>query len=140
VNKLRVGFGKMDAIIIPKLTDGGESSYWWWRLEVDTTKLSVSKAEFCDALLAEGVLLNPKYDGALPHRMEWFKNKSVFGTSQLPWSSDEYKGDNDGEFLCPNITNTMDKQFNLTISESWSDKEINSIITAFEKVINAFSI
>ena len=136
--KLRAGLAVLDSITIPDVIPGGEHVYWWYRLEVNTYKITVTKEEYCKALTEEGVLLNPHYDGALPHRMEWFKNKSVFGTSQLPWSSSEYKGDATREFPCQNALASMDKQFNLNISESWEDKEVNAILNAFRKVGEAF--
>ena len=137
--KLRPELEKLNAVSIPELIPGAEHSYWWWRLKVNIDKISCSKEEYCEALLAEGVLLTPDYSAALPHTFDWFKNRSVFGSSQLPWSSSEYKGDKSRTFPTPNAKNTMKNHFNLKIHESWGDKEADAIINAFRKVDQYYS-
>ncbi|OGV51887.1 MAG: hypothetical protein A2017_00570 [Lentisphaerae bacterium GWF2_44_16] len=132
------GLKDLKSIIIPSLIKGAEHSYWWWRLEVNEKVLNCTKAEFCKALQAEGVALNPSYMAALPHTMEWYKNRSVFGTSQLPWSSPMYKGDANRKFECSNALDTCAKQFNLNVSESWGGAEAELIVKAFKKVEDAY--
>jgi dTDP-4-amino-4,6-dideoxygalactose transaminase len=125
------------SIIIPPQLDGAEASYWWWRLEVDVSKLDCDKMEFCKALSAEGIPLNPMYR-AMPHTMDWYTRRNVFGTSGLPWSAPQYKGNPDREFPCPNTMAATEVQFNLTVYESWGDEEINDIIAAVKKVEAAY--
>ena len=91
------------------------------------------------ALQAEGLSMNPNYRGALPHTMDWFKNRQVFGNSQLPWSSPSYQGDPNQKFPCPNANTSMTVQFNLSIYESWEKREAEAILKAFEKVDSAFA-
>ena len=128
----------LKTIDIPEVIPGGEHSYWWWRLKVNCAAISCSKAEFCQALQAEGVSLAANYSAALPHTFDWFKNKSVFGSSNLPWSSPEYQGDPDREYPCPNAMASMECQFNLSVYESWGEKEAQAIIKAFRKVSAAY--
>jgi dTDP-4-amino-4,6-dideoxygalactose transaminase len=96
--------------------------------------ISCTKDEYLKAVQEEGVSMNPCYRGAMPHKFEWFRNRRVFGTSKLPWSSPSYKGDAERDFPCPNAEAVMDKYFNLTLFESWSEKEAELIVKAFKKV------
>lgn len=132
------GLKDLKSIVIPQQIKGGEHVYWWWRLEVNTSVLSCTKDEFLKAVIAEGVQLNPCYDFAMPHRMEWFKNKSVFGTTKLPWSAPQYKGSMDREFPCKNALDACACQFNLVVAESWGEKEAGLMVKAFKKVEDAY--
>ncbi|MBN4073934.1 DegT/DnrJ/EryC1/StrS family aminotransferase [bacterium AH-315-E10] len=127
------------SMTVPEIMDNATHSYWWWRLAVNVDHISCTKAEFCSALQAEGVCLSPSYMGALPHLMDWFTNRSVFGSSQLPWSSSEYKGDASQSFPTPNALHTMETQFNMTISESWTSEHADLLVKAFQKVDGAYS-
>ena len=136
---LRQELESLKSIKIPSVIPGGEHSYWWWRLEVDCNAITCSKADYCAALIAEGLPVNPKYSGAMPHSFDWFCNRTVFGSSKLPWSSPLYSGEGDREFPCPNANTSMDTQFNLTIFESWGEAEIADVVAAFKKVDAAMS-
>ena len=139
VAKLIPALSELKTIDIPELLPNSTHAYWWWNLIVNGDNASCTKSEYCDALQAEGVSMNPSYMGALPHIMDWFKNKNVFGTSQLPWSSSDYKGDPDQEFPTPNALHTMDTHFNMEINESWGDAEAALVIEAFQKVDAVYS-
>jgi dTDP-4-amino-4,6-dideoxygalactose transaminase len=128
------GLKDLKSIDIPALLPGAFHSYWWWRLGVNSDAITCSKEDFLKAVQAEGVALALCYRAAIPHKFEWFKNRSVFGSSKLPWSSSSYKGDAEREFPCPNAEAVMDECFNLTIFESWSEKEAELIVEAFRKV------
>lgn len=139
VAKLTEEFKKLNALIVPEQIAGAEASYWWWRLGVDEDKLTCTKEEYCDALIAEGMPINPSYRAAMPQLFDWYKNRSAFGTSGYPWAAPEYKGDKDKEYAWPNALEATAKQFNLSIFESWGDEEINDIVAAFKKVEEAFA-
>ncbi len=128
------GIGELAGIEIPELRPGAEHVYWWWRLRVNTGKLTVSKADYCAALMAEGVQMNPDYSAALPFTFEWFQER----WTKFPWNNPEYKGDARTEFTCPNAKAAMTNHFNLVISESWGEKEADAIIAAFKKVDEAY--
>lgn len=137
VAELTERFKELKAIRVPAQLPGAESSYWFWRLEANLDALTCDKDTFCRAVIAEGIPINPRYD-AMPHRKEWFVNKSVFGTSRYPWASPAYKGDPNREFPTPNALKTLDTQFNLMIHEAVGPSEIDDIVAAFKKVEAAF--
>ncbi len=68
------------------------------------------------------------YSGAMPHTMDWFVHRRVFGHSGYPWSNPDYKGDPDRQFPCPNAHAAIASHFNLMIHEGWSDQDIEDVL------------
>ena len=134
------GLGELKAIKIPPLLPGSEHSYWWWRLEFNAPAVPCAKSEFLGALAAEGVALSPDYSAALPFTFDWYKRRNVFGTSQLPWSSPQYKGDPSREFKCPNAFDAVARCFNLVFHESWGAEEARLTVEAMRKVEAAYGV
>lgn len=128
---------RLRSISVPEQYAGAEASYWFWRLEVNVSALSCDKPTYCRALAAEGIPLNPQYR-VLPHLMDWFQQRKVFGSSGYPWAAPAYKGDRDRQFACPNALAATDVQFNLMVTESWGADEVRDVITAFEKLEQVF--
>ena len=124
------GFDSLKSISIPKLKDGFDHCYWWWRLKFNSEAMNCTKNEFCAALLAEGVSVIPNYTGALPARMDWFKNR----TQCHPWNNPLYKGDAGREYPTPNCDQAIKEHFILFLFESYGEKEIDMLVKAFMKV------
>jgi dTDP-4-amino-4,6-dideoxygalactose transaminase len=137
VAKLDNGLSGLSAVKIPDSIPGAEPSYWFLRLEVDTSKLTCDKDTFCDALLAEGACIEPSYRH-MPHTFDWYKNRRVFGSSGLPWSSPQYKGDADRIYSCPNAMAATDVQFIVYIHEGWGDREVADTVSMLKKVESAY--
>ena len=138
VRKLTEGFAEIPSVKIPKLVDGAECVYWFWRLGVNLDGMDCTKDEYVAALSAEGVPLNPTYRAALPSTADWFKNRRAFGTHGFPWTSPEYKGTMNRDFEIPNALAVMTRQYNLSLNESWTDEDIANVLAAYRKVDAAF--
>lgn len=127
---LERGFDRLQGISIPSLPAGFEHCYWWWRLAFNAEKMTCTKEEYCAALAAEGVILNPCYNGALPTKMEWYQNRA----SQHPWNNPLYSGCPQAEYPIPNAEKAVAEHFNLTFFESYGEREADQIFLAFKKV------
>ena len=140
VKKLTEGIHDNDlqAISIPPSVPGAESSHWWWALKVNAERLTCDEATFCEALSAEGIPAGRMGWNILPHKMEWYTSRRVFGSSGYPWASPLYKGDPDRQFPCPNATSAVAGHVQLQVSESWGDLEMADILTALKKVESAY--
>ena len=138
VARLVEGFEDMylQSVSVPPQVPGAEPSYFWWRLKFNMEKLTCDRDAFCAALAAEGVLIEPTY--FMPHKMDWFKHRRVFGNSGYPWACPLYKGDPDREYPCPNAEAAMDSHMLLTVHESWGAEESADILAAFKKVETAY--
>ncbi len=137
VGKLGEGIADLSTVSLPPLLPGAEASYWFLRLRFHAEHATCDQATYCQALSAEGLPIAPNYRGALPHTMEWFVKRRVFGRSGYPWSSPDYHGDRDRQFPCPNAQATMDTHFNLYFHEHWTQEELNDAIAIFQKVDTA---
>ena len=138
VAALAEAFADLESIIVPPQIPGAGPSWWFWRLEVAVDRLTCDKATFCAALAAEGIPLNPSYRH-LPHTMDWCVNRAVFGTSGLPWTSPLYRGDPDRVFPCPNALAAVGRQFNLSVHEGWTAREIADTLAAVRKAEAAYA-
>ena len=140
VARLAEGIDDLTTVSIPAPIAGAEPSYWFLRMRFHADRASCDKATFCQALIAEGLSIATHYRAALPHTMEWFVKRRVFGHSGYPWASPDYQGDPTRRFPCPNAQATMERHFNLYFYESWGDAEIADAVAIFRKVEQAYAV
>ncbi|NOZ28240.1 MAG: hypothetical protein GXP39_09340 [Chloroflexi bacterium] len=138
VARLIDGLRDLQTVSVPSPIEGAEPSYWFLRMRFHADRATCDKETFCQALQAEGLPVVPHYRAALPHTMDWFVHRRVFGRSRLPWSSPLYHGDPDRQFPCPNAEAAMEAHFNLSCHENWGDREIADAIAIFRKVEAAY--
>jgi len=138
VGKLGEGFEDLATVSLPALLPGAEACYWFLRLRFHADNATCDKFTFCQALSAEGLPITPDYRAALPHTMDWFVNRRVFGNSGYPWASPDYKGDRHQQFPCPNANATVDSHFHLHCHENWGAQEVADAIAIFQKVDATF--
>ena len=133
----KMGFDKVQGLYQPQkdLKKGFESCYWWWRLRFVPEEMNCTRDEFCAALQAEGVGINPNYSAALPARMEWMQDRA----HKHPWNNPLYKGDPDAVYATPNCDKAMSTDFIFRIYESYGEKEAELLMKAFRKVSAAYA-
>ncbi len=133
------GISALTTVSIPAPIPGAEPSYWFLRMRFHAESATCDKQAYCQALSAEGLAITPSYRAALPHTMEWFQQRRVFGRSGYPWTSPDYAGDPDRRFPCPNANATMDTHFNLHFYESWTGTEVRDAIAILARVDRAYA-
>jgi dTDP-4-amino-4,6-dideoxygalactose transaminase len=134
VSKLGEGIDDLATVSLPPLIAGGESVYWFLRMRFHAGKATCDKATYTQALIAEGLPINPSYRAALPHTQRWFEERRVFGAPGYPWSSPDYKGEAQRRFPCPNAHAVMEDHFNLHFHENWGEQEVEDAIAIFQRV------
>ncbi len=135
---IEAGIRGLRTVSIPAPIPGAQPSYWFLRVRFHPEAARCDKEAFCQALAAEGLGVAAHYRAALPHTMDWFVHRRVFGDSQYPWSSPDYDGDPDRQFPCPNADAAMDAHFNLYPHEGWGDPEVEDAVRILRKVEAAF--
>ncbi|MBN1641647.1 MAG: DegT/DnrJ/EryC1/StrS family aminotransferase [Anaerolineae bacterium] len=133
------GISGVRTVAIPEPLPGAEPSYWFLRMRFNAEEATCDKETYCRALSAEGLAIAPHYRAALPHTMDWFVHRRVFGSSGYPWSSPDYAGDPERQFPCPNANATMDTHFNLHFHESWTPGDVADAAAILRKVDRAYS-
>jgi dTDP-4-amino-4,6-dideoxygalactose transaminase len=137
--QLSAGVRDLEGLFVPEPFPGAEPSYWRIRLGFRPNKVKCDRRTFHDALIAEGFDgLGADYAGALQANKEWLVNQRVFGTTRLPWSSPDYKGDPHRSYTCPNALKSIDTYFIVYINWSWTDRDVKEAIKICRKVENFY--
>jgi dTDP-4-amino-4,6-dideoxygalactose transaminase len=134
VAQLRESTSERATLSIPDPIPGALPSYWFLRLRFHGERATCAKETYCRALAAEGLSIAASYRAALPHTMDWFVQRRVFGRSGYPWASPDYGGDPELQFPCPNAHQAMEDHFNLYLHESWGPAEIADAAAILAKV------
>ncbi len=120
---------------------GCESACWFISFELRTDLLRVGKAEFVNALAAEGIKDAIAGYGHFPVRMPWHTGRRAFGSSsQLPWSLSKGGGraaKTPKTYALPNAEAAAASQFILVLHERWTAAEVKDTLAAFGKVERA---
>jgi dTDP-4-amino-4,6-dideoxygalactose transaminase len=112
-----------------------EASFWFLLFRLDLKALEVDKARFVEALVAEGVPVGASYLFC-PAAAPWFARRVVFGASGRPWS--DASAAPTPMTKLPNILATDATHFRLMFHENWTDREVEDVLTALEKVERAY--
>lgn len=133
-------FEPLSTVSLPGLVPGAEPSYWFLRIRFHAERCACDKDTYCQALLAEGLPIEPSYRAALPHQMDWFVHRRVFGSSRYPWASPDYTGDRERQFPCPNANAAIDQHFNLRFHERWTRADVVDAAAILQKVDDAYAV
>jgi len=125
---------------LPELLPGAQASYWFLRIRFNAQRAACSKEVYGQALAAEGLPVEPSYRAALPHLMDWFTQRRVFGSSGYPWASPDYTGDPRRAFACPNALAAVEDHFNLRFHENWTQTDAADAAAILRKVDAAFAL
>ena len=138
VGQLHEGLADLDSVTITPPQPGHESAYWFLPIHFHPAAVTCDKATFCTALRAEGLEIGNDYRAGMPHLMDWFVARRVFGNSGYPWASPAYQGDPQRVFPCPNAHAMLESHFNLFFHENWGSSEIDDVVAIFQKVAATF--
>jgi len=132
---LVAGLTDLQTIRGPQLIEGAVATYWFVRLTIDTSRLTVGKATFGEALVAEGIPVWESY-GHLPSQHRWFRERRTYGTSGYPWPDGAAGA---GEVVeLPNAAASIAESFLIVAHENWTDVEVNDTLAALAKIEAAY--
>jgi dTDP-4-amino-4,6-dideoxygalactose transaminase len=117
---------------------GCEGSYWFLFFSVCPERLRVSKQQFVEALVAEGIPVDAGYRH-VACEAAWWKDRAVFGHSGLPWTSPLVEGQAAAGLAFPNLDATEACHFRMLFHEDWSDGEVADLVRGLAKVERAFT-
>ncbi|MDD5676948.1 MAG: DegT/DnrJ/EryC1/StrS family aminotransferase [Kiritimatiellae bacterium] len=137
-SRIAKGLRGLKSVSLPPAVAGAKPSYWYFRLRFNPEAATCDKATFCKALAAEGLLVRARYVNPC-HMQDWYRRRRVFGTSTLPWTAPQYRGNPDRAFPCPNALAALDTHFDLVVRESWGNREVADIVAIFQKVARAYA-
>jgi len=135
-DKLNELLKNVPGIHTQKIVDGGSGTYFYSVQRIDTDKLTVGIDEFCEAVGAEGVGAWRSPDSVI-YSYPLFKEQNAYLNSHFPFTGTgkEYvyeKG------LCPNAEELVETAYTVSISEFFTDEDIEETAEAIKKVATAY--
>jgi dTDP-4-amino-4,6-dideoxygalactose transaminase len=116
VKKINEGLKKSSVVSPPKTIKGSKPSIFFHTVEADIDKLKVSKKKFAEAIMAEGIDINPDYRYVVS---EWNWIKKYVNLKRR---------------ITPNAIDYRNKTFNILFNERFKDNDIKDIIQSILKV------
>jgi len=109
----------LPGLLPPKITDGAESSWWFFMVRVDPPKLRANADEFTDALRKEGLPVSAHYIGQCIYEYPMFTGHTAFSNAAHPFAERTYaKGQ------CPTAEAILDTCIILQVNESNTEEEL----------------
>lgn len=138
--KISAALSQLPGVEIPKVYEGGKSTYWFYMFRIDEEKAGVSRDLFSDALQAEGIDNQRGYIPTCVYEYEMFVNKTGYKHTGCPFNC-AYNGHEHhyGKGLCPEAENILNTAIRMNINEFFTDEDVDAIIAAVRKVSAFFS-
>jgi dTDP-4-amino-4,6-dideoxygalactose transaminase len=130
------GLEELKAVSLGEELPETEGVYWFLRVRVETSLLSVDKPAFAAAVAAEGLPVDERYSQPASKR-PWFRQQCTYGKTGCPWSCPLYKGDRKPSFECPVAEEMLDSHFVVYFNEGYGEEEARDIVAVLAKVESA---
>ncbi len=108
-----------------------DPTYWFLRIALDLSRLSVGKERFVEALVAEGIPAFASYRHIQAESL-WYRNRRI---GWCPWLFSDRAPDPP---VLKNAIAVTDSHFNLPVHENYGEQEAADIVEALSKVEAAY--
>lgn len=135
--KITEAIKDIKGLYAPEVREGNESSYWFYMMRLDPEEAGVDGQTFVDALNAEapGIGASKGYIPTCVYEYKMFQNKCAFKGTHAPWDSPYYGGSVSYEKgLCPVAESILDTAVKFSVSEFYTDQDVDEMIAAIRKV------
>ena len=124
----------------PKVLEGCKSSYWFYMMQIDEYESGVHASEFAKALSAEGISAGYGYIPTCVYEYPLFVEKNVYQGTHAPFDSPYYgKEIVYGKGMCPTAEQILERAVKFSVSEFYTDKDVDDIIAAVRKVADYYA-
>jgi dTDP-4-amino-4,6-dideoxygalactose transaminase len=137
--RLNTAFADVEEITPQKVRPGDRHTYWVYGFTIDTDALAVSAERFAELVSAEGVPLSGPYIGTPEvgplYRNPFLAEPNCYGRSRFPF---DYQRERPHDFRlddCPYGEALFSRNCNLAMRPSFSDVDVDDIVTAIIKVV-----
>ncbi len=130
---LRTRMADLRAVRFWRIIEGAEPSYWFCFLRLELDRVRASKEDFARAVSAEGIPIGAHYAWLL-YDFPYIRERRTFGGSAAPWSCYEHARDLDYTDCCPGAEEAIRRHMTAFVHESWTEREIEHLVTALHKV------
>lgn len=137
--RLNQAFADVPEITPQRVRPGDRHSYWTYGFTIDTEALDVTAAKFAEMVSAEGVALGGPYIGTPEvgplYRNPFLAEPNMYGRSRFPF---DYQRDPPLDYrhvYCPHGEALFSRNCNLAMRPSFSEGDVDDIVTAILKVV-----
>lgn len=128
---LGAGLTGMAGIHPHRITHDSRSSYWFYLLRLDRTRLRCTRNAFSKALEAEGILNGAGYIPFPIYMQPMFQQRQAYRHTHFPF---ELTGIAYASGLCPVSEQVLADSIFIRISEFYTDQDIKDIVAGIGKV------
>jgi dTDP-4-amino-4,6-dideoxygalactose transaminase len=128
--RLQRGLSRFRTVKPSKIVEGSKPSYWFSMLHVDTDAIRVSIDKFAEALGKEGIPCGARYIVIPMYEFGFIKDRQ----DRYPWTLPEARKGIVYKDSCPNAVKALNGVITLWLHENCTEKEVDDIIAAVEKL------
>jgi dTDP-4-amino-4,6-dideoxygalactose transaminase len=118
------------------VTEGGWCSYWFYMLRLDESALRCARAEFSQALAAEGIPNSAGYIPDVVYMHSLFQERHAYRGSHFPFDLSEVSYERG---LCPEAEAILRTCVRLDVNEFYTPQDVEDIVTAVRKVATYYA-
>ena len=139
-DRITEGISGLKGIYAPKIQEGGKSSYWFYMMQINQQEAGVHAAEFAKALSAEGLPSSHGYIPTCVYEYPLFTEKNIYPGTCAPFDSKYYGKEIEyKKGMCPTAEQILDRAVKFSISEFYTDSDVEEMIKAIRKVAEFYS-
>lgn len=127
-DRLTSALSNIPGVILPEVTPGCQSSWWFYMFRVEPKTLHATADQFAEALQAEGIPVSAHYIGRCIYEYPIMRNHTAFPRGEHPFASHAY-----GAGQCPAAEDLLNNCVLLPINEAFSDQDLEETILAFTR-------
>lgn len=122
----------LPGVLVPKITEGCNPSWWFYMMRVDVNKLGAHADDFAQALKAEGVPAAAHYIKRCVGDYPLFADHMAFtrASNRHSFSSYDYRANK-----CPVAQEILDTCVIVSVNEGYNDHDLDETVAAFERVV-----
>ena len=136
---LTVELEGISAVVPPKIAAEDRSTFWFYYFRLRLDRLRCSRAEFTDALRAEGAPCSAGYIPVPVYKLPYFQQHGFFAgrwpIKELGLTSMDYT-----KVICPEAEAILSSGVQCTLNESMDETLMREIGAAVRKVARHFAI
>ncbi|WP_047983337.1 DegT/DnrJ/EryC1/StrS family aminotransferase [Ornithinibacillus californiensis] len=119
-----------------EITEGGWGTYWFYMFRLNLDKLSCTREEFSAALEVEGIPNQPGYLPKVLYEIPMLKKQQAYVNSRFPF---ELSNPNYESGVCPVAEEILNTAIRISISEFYTEKDIEEVVDGIQKVADYYS-
>lgn len=139
-DRITGGIKGLPGLYPPLVREGDYHTYWFYMMRINEQEAGVNAEDFSKALAAEGVPCQKGYIPSVVYQYPLFQNKSAYLGTHAPFDSPYYGKDIAyPKGLCPVAEKILDTAVKFSVSEFWTDKDVEDVIAAIRKVARYYA-